>query len=448
MTGQGRRVAMIVAGLLLLGLLLRIGVVLDSRPYELLGDAYDYRRHALSIANRLEYPRSLDGPDGGPTAFRPPLYPIFLAPFYEIGGRDATDAVRLAQAGLGVLVAALIGLIAWRLWGRRVGLVALGLASLFPPFMFTGAAVLSETLFLALLLGACAAALEARRSAHRLRWAVAAGVLCGLVALTRSNGAVLIVPLAFALFGPRERGWRLGLLPVAALVGAAALTVAPWTVRNAIVLDSFVPVSTQGGHTLAGAFNETVRRADAEWAPPWALPDFAHLYWRPRFRRLALAKPEPPGGTPREWRTDLPEPELDRKLSSAARDHMLDHPLYVLDRIGSNTVELFQLKGPRKAHISPEETALHAPWPRRAATYGFYPVLVLALLGAFTAQARRAPRWLWLVPVLFLPVVLIHAFIRFRAPIDAFLIMLAAIALVALGDRVRARARRTTAAES
>jgi 4-amino-4-deoxy-L-arabinose transferase-like glycosyltransferase len=325
------------------------------------------------------------------------------------------------------------------LWRRRIGLIALVLASLFPPFMLTGAAILSETLFLVVMLAAVAAVLQARRSPHRLRWAATAGLFCGLAALTRSNGALLVIPLALALVRPASGGRRAAAMSVGALVAGAVLTVAPWTVRNAIVLDSFVPVSTQGGHTLAGAYNETIRRSGELWGPPWALPEFAHLYWRPRFRDAALRAGAVPGLTPRGWRTDVPEPELDRRLRAAATDHMTEHPGYVFEKVVSNTARLFQLGGPHSADFTIEEMALEARWPRRATTYLFYPVFVLAIVGAFTAAARRAPRWLWLVPALFLPAVLVNGLVRFRSPIDPFLIMLAALAVAALVDRYRRR---------
>jgi hypothetical protein len=83
-----RRPWLVIGGILLVALMLRLAVVLDSRPYLLVGDSFDYARHGQSIAEDLQYPPSLDGPDGGATAFRPPLYPLFLAPFYAIAGDD------------------------------------------------------------------------------------------------------------------------------------------------------------------------------------------------------------------------------------------------------------------------------------------------------------------------------------------------------------------------
>lgn len=113
----GRRVSSIsrwragIALCLLLALLLRVGFVLATRPYPLVGDALDYNRHAQSIGQTGHYPRSIDGPDGGPTAFRPPLYPYFLAPIYAVAStRHAVDFARLAQALLGVAIVGLVGL--------------------------------------------------------------------------------------------------------------------------------------------------------------------------------------------------------------------------------------------------------------------------------------------------------------------------------------------------
>jgi hypothetical protein len=49
--------------------------------------------------------------------------------------------------------------------------------------------------------------------------------------------------------------WRSGALKAVILLAGVALVVAPWTIRNAIALDRFVPVSTGGGQVLfAGSY--------------------------------------------------------------------------------------------------------------------------------------------------------------------------------------------------
>ena len=76
-----------------------------------------------------------------------------------------------------------------------------------------------------------------------------------------------------------------------------------------------------------------------------------------------------------------------------------------------------------------------------ATIVGFYPLALLALAGAFTRRARMAPRFVWLVPVLLWGIVFVGGFLRYRTPVDAFLVLLGAAALAAAADRVRSRGR-------
>jgi 4-amino-4-deoxy-L-arabinose transferase-like glycosyltransferase len=425
-----------IGALLIVALMLRVGFVLWTLDYPLVADSFDYHRHANAIVASAAYPESETAPGAGPTAFRPPGYPLFLAAVFALPGPDVTMA-RLAQALLGVVTVALIGFVSLRLWGSRVALVAVAMATVFPPLIFLGAALLSEPLFLPLELGALAAALQHRVS-PRPGWLVAAGVLCGLAALTRTVGWVLVVPLALLVLS--EPGLRRHKAPRAvALVAVSVLVVAPWTVRNAIVMDAFVPVSTQGGHTLAGAYNDTTRNQpfwDRIWVPSFKQPEFAGLYWRPEHQRDGLEPKSPaPGYAPPSWRTSVEEIELDKTLRSSARAFIAAHPEYPLELAAFHALTLFQLRGRDDARLSFEELAIPAPTARAWTLAAFYPFLLLALVGAFTTAARRTPRTVWLIPVVFLPVVLTDGLTRLRAPMDPFVVMLAALAVVALAER-------------
>ena len=61
----------------------------------------------------------------------------------------------------------------------------------------------------------------------------------------------------------------------------------------------------------------------------------------------------------------------------------------------------------------------------------FWVYALLALVGAFTRQARAAPLWLWAVPLLmYLGVVfLVVETPRYRTAIDPFIVLLAALAV-------------------
>ena len=52
------------------------------------------------------------------------------------------------------------------------------------------------------------------------------------------------------------------------LVAVALLVVAPWTIRNAVELRAFVPVTTQFGSALAGTYNDEAR-TDRENPASW-----------------------------------------------------------------------------------------------------------------------------------------------------------------------------------
>ena len=107
-------------------LLLRVGWVAHTHAAHLSVDAGDYDRLAHSIAGGHGYLPSAVGI--GPSAYRPPAYPYFLAAIYKATGRGWLVA-RYIEAALSTLTVVLIGLLAWQLWDRRTALIALALAA-------------------------------------------------------------------------------------------------------------------------------------------------------------------------------------------------------------------------------------------------------------------------------------------------------------------------------
>jgi hypothetical protein len=113
-----------------------------------------------------------------------------------------------------------------------------------------------------------------------------------------------------------------------------------------------------------------------------------------------------------------------------AREFAVDHPGYLPDLALHNALRLFNLAGTDyERTVARGDYGLGADWARLM-TWGLWPFLVLALLGALAPAARRAPAWVWLVPVLMLSTIAVLATNRFRAPIDPFILMLAALGLL------------------
>jgi 4-amino-4-deoxy-L-arabinose transferase-like glycosyltransferase len=423
-----RRVRAGVWVVLAVALALRLTTVALTFDTRITFDPSDFSRTAASIASGHGYPSSNRAPGGGPSAFRPPGYPVFLAAVYAIAGHEAPGIGRLAGAFLGTLSVALTGLIALRLWGARIGMLALGIAAVAPPLVIMSTALISEALFVPVVLGAVATALEARRSKRRFRWVIATGVLVGVATLTRTNGLILLLPFALAVAPTRSRR-RLGAwAPAAALVLAALLTIAPWTVRNWIEFHAFIPVSDESGYTLAGTYNH-VSRADRKWPAEWieaehgASPEYAQILSQARRER---------------WN----EVTYGSHLQAAAIADIKGDPAYVLKVGYWNTIRMFHLGELTLAARNLRDTDI--PSGPAVLEISSFPLLaVLALGGLLTRRVRRAPVWLWLVPLSLATSIFVTGFIRFRSPIDPFLVMLAALAVPeGLTRRPRAGSRR------
>ncbi len=186
--------------------------------------------------------------------FYPPVYPYFVGALFRAFGM--MGAVLWAQVVLGALLVPAVGRAGTLAFGRRVGVAAAAVTAFYPEFVWYPAHYWSETVFLLLLWWAVERTLAADAGRSR-RVAVAAGVLWGLTVLTRELALYLVPIAALWMLRPRaEAGERVrprkiqDLTPAVALVLTTVLTVAPWTVRNAVVFRAFIPVSTMGGLNL------------------------------------------------------------------------------------------------------------------------------------------------------------------------------------------------------
>lgn len=416
--GALRRPGWALTAVLAAALIARVLVVLLSPHFVPKADAWDYDRIAVALAQHGHYPGSILAK--GPTAFRPPVFPVVLAALYKVVGVGSTstrwEAARLLEAVLGTITVGLVFLIARRVWDRSVALVSAAVAGVYPPLLLAGASLLAESICVPLLLGGVLAALEYRRSPQRLRWALIAGMLVGLAALARVNVVLVAVPVAFLVWTERPRvAWRSLRAPLA-VAAAAVVTLVPWTVRNSLVMHRFVPVSDETGYALVGTYNGYAQaRTDypALWLPPvqaWrGLAGIAHR---------------------------LNEAQISERMTTMAVDYVKAHPAYV-GKVGLwNSLRLANLTGPGVERWI-EQTWGDPASLAVASVYAFWALAALALLGGVTAVGRRAPPALWGCPLaVYLSTVLIIGATRYRVPADPFIIMFAALGVLAVWRRV------------
>lgn len=258
----GRRTLIALGLIALLGLAVRAYVVVNpvSNPAD---DSHAY----YAISKALYEEGSFGGPEFHDSSDWSPGAPfLYAAAFYATGGaREGT--ARIVEALLGVATILVVFALGWRLGGRElgrwVGLFGAFVVAVYPPFIHTTGELMSEPPAMLTLPAAILAFLWASEKKSPWAW-LAPGFLFGLTAMFRPEyllvGAAFVVLAAIRAW--RASGWRLGLAGAAVLLVALILPIIPWTIRNVVVLDRVVPISTGGGKAL---YVGTYLPADGEY---------------------------------------------------------------------------------------------------------------------------------------------------------------------------------------
>jgi len=184
------------------------------------------------------------------TAWRAPLFPVWLALFYGAAPDDLTAAhwARRGQAVLGGIAVWLLGCLAWRVWpSRAAALAAAALLARDGASLDLAKLQITEPLFVALLL---AALLVLERALDTRRPAVFAvgGTLVGLALLTRPVSLALAAAL-LAVLAARSTT-PAGRRRLAAFAVALAVVVGPWVVRNTWVNGRPTGITSNAGFNL------------------------------------------------------------------------------------------------------------------------------------------------------------------------------------------------------
>jgi len=393
-----RHTAWILAGIVLVGLGLRVGAAIEltgrlgpselERPKFLFWDSESYWHLARTIVEGQPY-QIFDRPPR--KAFRTPGYPAFLALGMWIGGESAR-AVRLVQAFFTALLPLLVFVLARRYVGPRPALAAAAFSAVYPYFVYTGVILLSDSIFAVLLLGVMLglAGLGAR---PRPTVAIMTGLLTGLTVLVRPS-FLLFIPFWAAgsfVFG---RCRRSVLLNGAVAVAAMAAAMSPWVVRNWQATGRFIPTATTFGVTLYDGLSPTATGASDQ-----------------RFSE----RPEWQGMDPIQ---------RDRRWARMAVDWARHNP--------GRTLELAGIKFLRFWSPWPNAPQLSAWWMKAASVAVVVPLFVLIVVGLcrWPSAGWRSALFL-LGPLIYFTLVhmIVVSSIRYRVPA-----MPPAMVLAALGS--------------
>lgn len=234
--------------ILLLALAVRVGFVV-AFPDPL--DETRYRPIAVNILEGNGFSSDASAPYR-PSEAAAPAYPFFIAALYAAFGRSVY-ALTVSQTFLDLGTCLLVAFVAFSLAPERLknsaALCALTIYGIFgwPAFVWV-ARVYAETLtifFTTVAIAFCALALRE----GSWRYWFGAGVACGLAILTRPDSVLLLVAIVLFLLIQlaRERRRRFA-SSLFAFCLAAALTLAPWVIRNYVSLGKFQPLASEYGY--------------------------------------------------------------------------------------------------------------------------------------------------------------------------------------------------------
>jgi hypothetical protein len=327
------------------------------------GDTVIYDQLAVNWLKHAQYAMDIAGQPVS-VDIRMPGYPAFLAIVYAITGQTgepARRAVLLAQAFVDLSTCLLVGALAALLallWNqkantRRAFLAGLWLAALCPFTANYAAVPLTEVwaifltalslLFLVFVIASATGVVSLGRWSvtGRNYWLAAAlaGFVVGLGTLFRPEAPLLLIT-AFVILAVvllRRGESKRFLRTVALMCFAAALPLIPWTIRNAVTLHEFQPLTPKDA-TLPGELDP---KGFMAWERTWLyrVRDCYLVSWKLNDEEIHLSDIPPAAFDSPEERDRVSDvldaynesltltPEEDAVFAQLARERTVRHPL-------------------------------------------------------------------------------------------------------------------------
>jgi tetratricopeptide (TPR) repeat protein len=382
-----------------------------------------------------------DGLQAEDPFFMGPLYPYLLAAVYKVFG-PSLDAVRHLQVAGSVASVALMHLLARRLAGPTLAMIASGAAAVYGPYVFESVSILYPTLLILLSTALLLLLFEAadRRSN---RWAFAAGAVLGTYAL--GNAAILIfAPFAFfwllAAWGRvlepsmSRPEWRKVLPGGVALALGTVLFILPATIHNGRTGDP-VLLTTNGGLNFYIGNGPMANGGHLTPILYLERPDGSVQTIEADLTKDVECRTEAELATGRSMKYS----EVSSFWFDETMKHVRRHPGTFVAGLVRKFVHFWSTyEIPQIDHF---EYFRRWSLPLRGPALTFGVIGPLSVVGMALALRRPRP---WLLPYLFTiaystSIVLFFVVARYRLPILPALLLFAAFAVVEIVSAVRAR---------
>jgi 4-amino-4-deoxy-L-arabinose transferase-like glycosyltransferase len=352
------------------------------------------------------------------SASHPPLYLLWLAIPTRLG-LGGPVAHMLWSSLIGAASIVIIGLIAREVAGPRAGVIAAGLAAVYPNLWVYDGFILSETL--AIFTGVVVVLLAYRYLREpTLRRAAYLGLAAGFAMLARAE-LVLLVPLLVIplVWLTRNNDLRTRAKWVIVALVVASIPVLPWIAFNLYRFDKPVFLSTGLEPTLIGANCDVTYYGDR-------LGYFSEVCG---VRDVGKSKP----GDDQSERNEV--------SGRIAREYIADHKLRVPVVVAARWGRVLGLFRPGQQVELDHRVEDRERWVAVLCLFSFYGVAALAIAGGVILRRRRTPVY----PLVVLPVIVLVAVgialgsNRYRASAEGALVVLAAVTLDAGSRKWSAR---------
>lgn len=344
-------------------------------------------------------------------SFRTPLFPVYIMFVMKLFGEEIRT-ILLSLAVVSSLTSIFTYCIARELFNQRVAFVAALLSVADPNFIYYSGFMMTENLATPLLALSIFFLLRSYNTGKRA-YGVLAGLALGFTTLCRS--IYLLLPILIAIWMVLVyKNKREVIENLTAVVVTMLVVLTPWAVRNYIVHQRLVLTSTDGGFVFYA------------WNSPGALRGEGAIY--PEFTRDRDSVP---------GLKDMNEVDRNSWFYKERLHTIFDDPSLYVRQVAQRVWWIWKpypyLLQPGLANVL-----------RTAVGFLFYiPLYVLAVLGALWSLAEW--RKLSLFYLLFLyvtfPTAFIAGIIRYRMPVEPYLIILAAVGLLWIVEWYRHHAK-------
>lgn len=443
MATRRSRTTLILAAVIVAAVMLRVasalwqGSAVESLPGIQDQLSYDLLARQLLAGNGFTFPVNWwpVTQAGEPTAHWSFLYTLYLAAVYGLFGPQPVIARLLQAVVAGVLLPWLTWRVSQRVFGDKVGLVAAAISAFYVYFFYYAGALMTETFYIVSILWTldCALRIAAAGPASFRRWLpwVELGLAMGVAILLRQLFMVVVpVILLWLWLLARRHDRRLAvsgtmLLRLAASVAVVALLILPWTARNYQAFGRLVPLNTNSGYAFFWG-NHPIHGTNFISILPESGPSYQDLI-PPELRGLDEAA--------------LDQALLRRGLAFVAQDPGR-YALLSISRIKDYFMFWPSADSGLVSNVA------------RVASFGLLlPFMLFGLLkarGVVAKAGRRDAAGSWLTPnaglALLAAFVLVYtaihllswALIRYRLPVDAILIIFAAVGVVQIVEHLSA----------